>query len=110
MALHHAISGELIDIRPLNRELKNASTKTLYKSNRLEVFRMVLLAGKELSARQVMGKITGQCIEGHIEFTPAGTSQLMREGNLICLAGGTVRALKAADDFSILVSILLNGA
>jgi hypothetical protein len=57
MALHHAISGELIDIRPLNSELKNASTKTLYKSNRLEVFRMVLLAGKDLPAHQVMGDL-----------------------------------------------------
>jgi len=38
MVLHHALSGELIDICPLKSSLKNAITKTLYKSNRLEVF------------------------------------------------------------------------
>jgi quercetin dioxygenase-like cupin family protein len=110
MALHHASSGELIDIRPLKSNLKNATTKTLYKSNRLEVFQMVLLASKAMPEHQVTGEITVQCIEGSIEFTAAGTSQLMRAGDLICLAGGTVHALKAVEDSSVLVTILLHGA
>ena len=80
MALHHALSGELIDIRPLKSNLKNATTKTLYKSNRLEVIQMVLLASKAMPEHQVTGEITVQCIEGSIEFTTAGTRQLMRAG------------------------------
>lgn len=83
MAIHHASSGELIDIRPFNDNLKNATTKALYKSNHLEVFHMVLLAGKEMPAHQVVGEITIQCLEGSVEFTVAGTSRLMREGSLI---------------------------
>lgn len=110
MALHHASSGELIDIRPLKNNLKHATTKALYKSDRLEVFHMVLLAGKAMPAHQVTGEITVQCIEGSIEFTAAGTSQLMRAGDLICLAGGTVHALNAVEDSSVLVTILLHGA
>lgn len=110
MALHHALSGELIDIRPLKNNLKNATTKTLYKSDRLEVYQMVLLASKAMPAHQVTGEITVQCIEGTIEFTVAGTSQLMRAGDLMCLAGGTVHTLKAVEDSSALVTILLHGA
>ena len=110
MALHHALSGELIDIRPLKGNLKNAPTKTLYKSNHLEVFRMVLLAGKAMPAHQVDGEVTIQCLEGSIELAVAGTSQLMREGDLICLAGSEVHALKAVEDSSVLVTILLHGA
>jgi len=110
MALHHASSGELIDIRPLGSKLKNGRTETLYKSDRLEVFRMVLLAGKSMPAHQVAGEISIQCLEGSIELTAAGTSQLMREGDLICLAGGASHALKAAEDSSVLVTILLQGA
>lgn len=108
MAIHHALSGELIDIRPLKSDLKNTITTTLYKSNRLEVFRMVLLAGKTIPEHQVKGEITVQCIEGSIEFTAAGTSQLMREGDLLCLAGGTAHALKAVEDSSFIVTILLH--
>ena len=110
MALHHALSGELIDIRQYKSNLKNAATKTLYKSGRLEVFRMVLLAGKAMPTHQVTGEITVQCIEGSIEFVAAGTSQLMREGDLICLAGGEAHALNAIEDSSVLVTILLHGA
>jgi quercetin dioxygenase-like cupin family protein len=110
MALHHALSGELIDIRPLKGNLKNAPTKTLYKSNRLEVFRMVLLAGKTMPTHQVVGEVTVQCLEGSIELAVAGISQLMREGDLICLAGSETHGLKAVEDSSVLVTILLHGA
>jgi len=110
MAIHHASSGELIDIRPLGNNLKNASTKALYNSDRLEVFRMVLLAGKIMPEHKVTGEITVQCIEGCIEFTAAGTSQMMCAGDLICLAGGVVHALKAVKDSSIIVTILLHPA
>jgi len=110
MALHHALSGELIDIRPLKSSLKNATTKTLYKSNRLEVFQMVLLANKAMPEHQVTGEITVQCIEGSIEFTTAGTRQMMRAGDLVCLTGGVVHALKAVEDSSVLVTILLHSA
>lgn len=110
MALHHASSGELVDVRPFKSNLKNAITKALYKSNRLEVFRIILLANKTVPEHQVAGEITVQCIEGSIEFTAAGTKQLMRAGDLICLAGGTVHALTALEDASVLVTILLHGA
>lgn len=108
MAIHHALSGELIDIRPLLGKLKNARTQALYKSDQLEVFRMVLPAGKSTPAHQVAGEISIQCLEGSVELTAAGTSQLMRQGDLICLAGGERHALKAIDDSSVLVTVLLH--
>ncbi|MEO7623139.1 MAG: cupin, partial [Gallionella sp.] len=69
MAIHHASSGELIDIRPLKGSLKTAVTKTLYKSNHLEVFRKILLAGEAMSRHQVAGEITVQCLEGSVDFS-----------------------------------------
>lgn len=110
MAIHHAASGELIDIRPLLCNLENATTRTLYKSDHLEVYRMVLLAGKEMPAHRVAGEITAQCIEGNIEFTVGGIVQTMIAGDLICVAGGVEHALKAVKDSSLLVTILLHGA
>ncbi|HBP32091.1 cupin domain-containing protein [Advenella sp. FME57] len=107
MALHHALSGELIDIRPLEEELKTTVTKTLYKSDRLEVFRMIILEGRATPAHHVSGEITVQCLEGTIEFITGETTQLMRKGDLICLAGNVNHAVKALEDASVLVTILL---
>ena len=109
MALHHASSGELMDVRPLDDELAHTTTRTLYKSGHLEVFRVVLRAGKAMPAHRVPGDVTVQCLEGCIEFT-AGKVQSMRGGDLICLAGGELHALKALEDSSALVTVLLHGA
>ena len=106
MAIQHAASGELIDISPLAEKLKNHITKTLYKSVHLEVFRMVLLAGKVMAAHRVAGEITVQCIEGQVEFTSPRGVVLLRKGSLVCLAGGEMHSLKAIEDSSVLVTLL----
>ena len=106
MALHHASSGELIDIRPLGDGLQHAVTKTLYKSDHMQVFRLVLLAGKTAPAHSVGGEITIQCLEGAIELSVGDAMQTMRHGDLVCLAGGVAHAVKALEDASVLVTIL----
>lgn len=107
MALHHAASGEVIDVRPLSDALQTEPTKALYKSQHLEVFRIVLLAGKRMPEHRVDGELTLQCLQGRIEFSAAGATQLMRQGDLICLTGGVPHGLKALEDASVLVTLLL---
>ena len=58
MAIHHALSGELINILPYNNAILSTRFTTLYKTQRLEVFRMVLLAGKDMPEHQVSGELT----------------------------------------------------
>ncbi len=110
MAIHHALSGEMIDIRPLGGEITAARTSTLFKTQHLEVFRLVLLAGKEMPEHQVVGELTVQCLEGCIEFSIGTTHDVMRAGDLKCLAGGIPHSLRAIEDSSVLVTLLLHGA
>jgi hypothetical protein len=42
MSLHHAISGEVINIRPLDEKLREAVSTALLKTTNLEVMRLVL--------------------------------------------------------------------
>jgi quercetin dioxygenase-like cupin family protein len=110
MAMHHALSGELINIRPLGSGLATAPTTTLYKSEHLEVFRMVLVAGHEMPEHEIAGEVTVQCLEGSVEFSIGTSRDLMQSGDLKCLAGGTRHALRAITDSSVLVTLLLHGA
>ena len=107
MAIHHAASGERIDVRPLRGSLKDAVTKTLYKSDSLEVFRMILRAGEAKPPHQLAGELTVQCIEGIVEFSVAGTSEVMTQGNLKCLAGGAPFSMEAREDSSLLFTLVL---
>jgi quercetin dioxygenase-like cupin family protein len=109
MAIHHASSGELIDIRPLKDRLKTTISNALFKSNHLEVSRMVLLAGKDVPPHQVAGEVTIQCLEGSVELAVAGITRSICAGDLVCLAGRETYALRAIEDSSILVTMLLNG-
>jgi len=110
MAIHHASSGELIDIRPLSDKLKTTLTMAIYKSSHLEVSRTVLRAGKDVPPHEVVGEMTVQCLEGRVELTAAGSTQSMRRGDLICLAGGETHSSQAIEDSSVLITMLLRGA
>ena len=107
MAVHHALSGELIDIRPLADKITNTRTVALYKTQHLEVFRMILLADKEMPEHKVPGELTVQCLEGSIEFSIGTTRDVMQAGDLKCLAGGVPHSLRAIEDSSVLVTLLL---
>lgn len=107
MALHHAVPGEIIDIRPLGENLHENVTATLLKSEHLQVFRLILPAGKEFREHQVPGEITVQCLEGRIEFTTGSQTSEMGAGELLYLDGGEPHALKGLQDASVLVTIFL---
>lgn len=107
MSTHHAASGELIDLRPLGEDLPQSASKTLVRSDHLEIFRLVMLAGKALPEHQVPSAITVQCLEGAVEIEAHGRSRLMPAGSLLYLSGGVAHALKAVQDSSILVTMLV---
>jgi quercetin dioxygenase-like cupin family protein len=51
-----------------------------------------------------------QCLEGSVEFSIGTTRDVMRAGNLKCLADGVPHSLFAIEDSSVLVTLLLHGA
>lgn len=81
MAIHHALSGELIDVRPFGTAITQAQTGTLYKRQQLEVFRIVLPAGKEMPEHAVVGELTVQCLEGSVEFSTSTTRDARRDAS-----------------------------
>ncbi|WEN14530.1 hypothetical protein PY254_15040 [Rhodanobacter sp. AS-Z3] len=106
MALHHAASGEIVDVRPLGEKLKQEIPVTLVKTPRLQVFRYVLLAGNAFAEHKVRDGITIQCLEGVVEFTSHERTQLLHAGELVYLGGDVPHALKGIEDASVLVTIV----
>jgi quercetin dioxygenase-like cupin family protein len=108
MAITHAKSGDVIDIRPLGEALKRSLTTTLVKTDRLEVIRLVLPVGKEIPWHQVAGEITVQCLEGRVAFPAGGANRELAAGQMLYLAGNEPHALRGIEDASVLVTILLH--
>jgi quercetin dioxygenase-like cupin family protein len=108
VAISHAKSGEVIDLRPLGKALARSLTTTLVKTDRLEVIRLVLLAGKEIPSHQVAGEITVQCLEGRGAFAAGGATRELAAGQMLYLTGHEPHALRGIEDASVLVTILLH--
>ena len=107
MAISHAQPTEVIDVRPLGAELKDAQTTTLIKTECLEVIRLVLPAGKEIKRHHVPGEITVHCLEGNVVFSTEQSECELTAGKLLYLSGSDDHALRAIEDSSLLVTILL---
>ncbi len=108
MAIHHAASGDIVDIRPLGAELARTPTSVLVKTSTLEVIRLVVPAGKDISNHTAPGDITVQCLEGAVDFTTGGHSRRLATGQMLYLAAGTLHALHGVEDASVLVTIVLS--
>jgi len=106
MSIHHAKPGEIIQL-PLRTTPSSFTTATLVKTNDLELIRLVLPAGKEIPTHKVPGEITVQSLEGRVAFTAGQKTQELVAGQLLYLSGGEPHSVKAIEDSSLLVTILL---
>lgn len=107
MAIPHARPGQVIEVRPLGARLAQEKTVALFKSEDLEVIRLVLLAGSSLPPHRVAGEITVQCIEGAIDVTADGRSHVLQAGQLLYLTGGFTHGVTALQDSSAIVTVAL---
>ena len=110
MAIHHAASGELMDVRPLGAKLRQTNSSTLVRADHLEVFRLVLPAGKAAPDHKASGAITIQCLEGVAELDAHGRTQVMPAGSMVYLSDAQPHEVRAREDCSLLVTVLLRRA
>ncbi|MGE8669400.1 MAG: cupin domain-containing protein [Achromobacter mucicolens] len=110
MALKHADPGQVIDIKPYGAALAQKQSVALFKSEDLEVMRLVLLAGNTMASHDVAGEITLQCLEGSIEISADGATHVLYPGHLMYLPGRAPHALFALENASVLVTVALKRA
>lgn len=106
MSLRHAVSGEVIDIRPLGDQLVDAASIALARTDDFEVMRLALPKGKSVPEHQVPGEITLQCIEGTVEVQAHDKTQQLQAGNLLYLQGNTPYAIFALENSSVLMTMV----
>ena len=107
MATLHATSGEPINLFPAEDSPERPGSVALVRDEHFEVFRLVMETGKELPEHEVASLITVQCLRGRVQVSVHGRSRTLAGGYLMYIAGGAPHALKALEDSSILVTMLV---
>ena len=107
MAIPHAQPGDVISVRPLGPDLRSTRTHARFKSDALEVVRIVVPAGSAFPPHAVAGDITLQCIEGRIAFSCGAGVRERAAGDLIQIAGQDMHSLRSLEDASLLLTIAL---
>lgn len=108
MALHHAKSGEIVDLGPLAGNLRRAQTTALVKSDSFEAVRLIVRAGTEIPPHQVAGKFTLHCLEGHVRLGLASGKIDLSAGQWIYFDGGITHSVEGIEDSSLLLTILFS--
>lgn len=108
MSISHAASGELIDLSPPYEHARDTVSKTLVRADHIQVFRLVLPAGKFLQEHEAAGSMTIQCPEGAVELDAHGRTQTLRPGTLVYLDDAQPHAVRALEDTSLLITMVLH--
>ncbi|MGV3485099.1 MAG: cupin domain-containing protein [Planctomycetaceae bacterium] len=107
MAIPHAKPGDVIDVRPLGSALATTKTSTLLKTEKIELIRLVLPAGKVLAEHKAPGEITVHCLEGKLAFTALGSTHELTAGQLVHLPAGEPHSVQCLEEASFLLTICL---
>lgn len=109
MAIPHALPAQAIDVHPLGPRLAHEKSVALFKSDDLEVIRMVLTAGKTMPSHKVPGGLVLHCLEGRLEVEVGTASQqhALHAGQLLHLPGNVPHAVRALEDSSALLTIVV---
>lgn len=112
MAIPHVASGQVVPLIPPPGGTASAQTVALFKTEHLEVIRLVLPKAKAFPPHKVAGDITVQCLRGAISFTMGDEGsereQVLSAGEMLYLAGGVRHGLVGLEDATALVTIVLH--
>jgi len=83
----------------LGSAIRGTCNAALFKEDRLEVMRIILLSGESMPTHAVDGPITVQCIEGTIRIIAGTANRQLCTGDLLYLTGEVAHELHALSDF-----------
>lgn len=107
MALHHVVPGEKVHL-PSRASAAVSRTAALVKTDRFEAAQLALSAGESITPHSVPGYVTIQCLTGSVTLE-TGNPVRLGPGDWLYLDRGQEHSVHAAEDSSLLLTILFDG-
>lgn len=110
MATHHAVSGEIVDLKTWSSDLEVDKSKVITKTEGLELARLVIEAGVDMHHSDycsVKGPTVFHCIEGHVNLKTPDKLISIQQGQLVFLEAEANHALIGVKNSVVLLTIVL---
>lgn len=101
--------GRVVNLRPSGDHSESKSSN-LFKTDRMEVVRLILPAGKKLPSHTAPGEMTVQCLVGGVDFTVGEVVHPLKEGQLLHLTAHEAHAVVSREDAILLLTIVRSEA
>jgi quercetin dioxygenase-like cupin family protein len=108
MAISHATPGHPFCVLPSASDETVWQSTALFKTESLEVMRLILTKGKTMPMHKVAGEITIHCLSGVISLVVETQPHILIAGHMVYLGGSVLHGLTAMEDACALVHIVLN--
>ncbi|MGD8747161.1 MAG: cupin domain-containing protein [Balneolaceae bacterium] len=106
MAQQKINAGEVLNLNNLRDDMPTDATLALMKTDDMEVIRMVIPRGKEITEHSVNGQLSVQCLEGKVTFAVDDHVNELTRGDWLYLNRNQPHSLQALADSVLLVTIL----
>jgi quercetin dioxygenase-like cupin family protein len=111
MALPHAASGEVIQLKRSDDDIASFTSVALAKTENMELIRLLVPKERTMPVHRVEGETTLLCLQGELVVDFDGSSTTLRPGEMLYLLGGVAHGVRANEDSVGLLTILLkNGS
>lgn len=107
MALMHAKSEDVVDLRPLGGRLRQLKTYALVKTNEFEAIRLIIPKDENIPPHKVTGQITLLCLEGQVLIGVPGSTINLSAHEWVYLEGSELHSVIALEDSALLLTIML---
>ena len=102
----HVESSEVINLETMKGDMNVDASYALVKSNDMEVIRMALPRGKEITEHSVEGEMSVLCLKGDIRFRVEGVVRNLGEEDWMYLQKQQTFSYTVKEDTILLVTIL----
>jgi quercetin dioxygenase-like cupin family protein len=106
LALKHAKSREVVDLRPLGDKLNGAKTSAIIKSQHFEAIRLIVHAGSTIPTHEVAGNVMLHCLEGHVRLGLSNGDIDLKAGEWVFLDRSENYSISGVEDSCALMTIL----
>lgn len=102
----HVESGEVINLETLKGDMNVDASYALVKTEDMEVIRMALPEGKEITEHSVKGEMSIQCLRGNIRFRVGNVVRNLSADDWMFLEREQVFSYTVTSNTILLVTIL----